>query len=381
MKILLVVQENITALQYFRQDMPHAALSRTNPEITYGKLTSKSGSPDVMQMTEEDLSMFDIISYLRQISYDRDVVNTTIDSLHEKNKKIVFDIDDYWRLPQSHNYSHGYKKHSIPEAIEYTLPRVDWVTTTTDYLAEKIYKYNQNVTILPNAIDPAQKQFTKRKIDSPRIRFGWAGGVHHLPDIKIMDESLKKVHRNIPGIQLCLGGFNIASAEYLSIENVMTNGYRFLLDDPHYLDYLSLATPAMDHISFDKPYRRIWGRDINSYADIYNNYDVALAPLADNIFNRCKSELKLIEAGWMGKAVIASDIPPYSDVIEHGVDGFLVKPHRNNIDWFVFMKRYAEDPSLIKEHAEKLEKKIRQRFNIFTINEKRKQLYEKISEN
>ena len=162
---------------------------------------------------------------------------------------------------------------------------------------------------------------------------------------------------------------------YIEMEKIFTDNYRFLRDDKNYLEYLSKFTPVMEHISFDKPYRRLWGRDIYTYADIYNNFDVVLAPLEDNNFNHRKSELKLIEAGTMGKAVIASAIPPYSDIIEHGVDGFLVSPFRNHIDWFIFMKRYVENPQLIKEHAANLSKKIAEKFDIYKINEKRKQIY------
>jgi len=157
------------------------------------------------------------------------------------------------------------------------------------------------------------------------------------------------------------------------MERILTNNYRLV--DKDYHEYLSMGTNAMEHISFNQPYRRLWARSINDYADIYNNFDVALAPLEDNPFNRCKSELKLIEAGVMGKAIIASNVGPYADVIEHGVDGFLVNPRRQ-IDWYVFMKRYTENPDLIKEHANNLTNKIKKLFDIEKITNKRKEIYE-----
>ena len=39
--------------------------------------------------------------------------------------------------------------------------------------------------------------------------------------------------------------------------------------------------------------------------------DLALAPLEDNLFNRCKSNLKFLEYGACGYPVIASDIECY----------------------------------------------------------------------
>ena len=40
-----------------------------------------------------------------------------------------------------------------------------------------------------------------------------------------------------------------------------------------------------------------------------------LIPLQDNKFNRMKSELKMIEAGYFKKAVIVSEVHPYTNVI------------------------------------------------------------------
>ena len=42
----------------------------------------------------------------------------------------------------------------------------------------------------------------------------------------------------------------------------------------------------------NKPYRRVWTKNINQYANNYNLFDVSLAPLKDNKFNLYKSQLK-----------------------------------------------------------------------------------------
>jgi glycosyltransferase involved in cell wall biosynthesis len=41
------------------------------------------------------------------------------------------------------------------------------------------------------------------------------------------------------------------------------------------------------------------------------NLNLAIAPLADNAFNRCKSHLKILEYGILGLPVIAADLEPY----------------------------------------------------------------------
>jgi glycosyltransferase involved in cell wall biosynthesis len=39
--------------------------------------------------------------------------------------------------------------------------------------------------------------------------------------------------------------------------------------------------------------------------------DIAIAPLEDNLFNRCKSNLRLLEYGAMSWPVVCSDVYPY----------------------------------------------------------------------
>ncbi len=59
-------------------------------------------------------------------------------------------------------------------------------------------------------------------------------------------------------------------------------------------------------------YLRISGTDYNNYGMIYDYIDVALVPLRNNLFNNCKSPLKMLEAAAKGCAVIASEVQPYN---------------------------------------------------------------------
>ena len=40
-------------------------------------------------------------------------------------------------------------------------------------------------------------------------------------------------------------------------------------------------------------------------------WDLAIAPLEINLFNECKSNLRILEYGWCGLPVVCSDITPY----------------------------------------------------------------------
>jgi glycosyltransferase involved in cell wall biosynthesis len=87
-------------------------------------------------------------------------------------------------------------------------------------------------------------------------------------------------------------------------------------------------------------------------------YDVGLAPLLDVVFNRCKSNVKWLEYSAMGLATIATDLPPYSESIEHEHSGLLVQPDANAFR--EAMHRLTVDCELrrsLKRNAERLTRK------------------------
>jgi SAM-dependent methyltransferase len=60
------------------------------------------------------------------------------------------------------------------------------------------------------------------------------------------------------------------------------------------------------------------------YLDHMSKAEIALLPLADNLFNRCKSDLKFVEAGACGCAVLASPTV-YEHSLKDGETGILVR--------------------------------------------------------
>lgn len=385
-KVLLPVQYNITGLDYHRLLMPFERLQKTHGEVYDIKMLrgaavdGKATEPPIYEMTDEQLKEFNVVYILRQVSHNINKIQPTIDRIKSLGLKIIFDIDDYWQLPKTHYWYTKYKEQKVEEGVITTLKQSDAVTTTTGTFADIIKQYNQNVTVLPNCISPDDQQFKQVSISAPRLRFGWIGGVFHKTDLEILKPSIEKLY-SAPELkdkwQLCLGGYN-PNGEFVEMEKILTNNYKFKSYDAPYLNYLLQQTPAMEHISFDKPYRRLWGRDVRTYGQIYNDVDVCLVPLVKNTFNECKSELKLVEAGTMKKAVICSDVKPYNNWIVDGVNGLLIKPERNYIDWFVAIRKLILNPELATQMGEALHKTISENFNIDSHNKRRDALIKSV---
>jgi glycosyltransferase involved in cell wall biosynthesis len=408
--------ESETGLTYHRQLVPHNDLSK-DTEYTVSRVNN------INALTGEQLKDFQIVHFLREIDTAwKGGSKYTIERLKKLGIKVVFDIDDYWVVPKTHSYYPKFKRLDIGAQYEEILKLVDCVTTTTEHLASKIKPFNKNVCVLPNAIDTEDSQWQPRTIENNRLRFGWIGGVHHREDIKSIAYSVNKMFAQKAlrdKFQFCLGGFNVTThfsnedekllkqlgcdtdllgkmsfvemvkyltskrinapvPEYTILERMVTDDYKSLKWDVDYFKYLQQFTPAAEHIANDKEYKRLWGKDVFSYGTLYNEIDVALVPLIPNEFSACKSQLKIIEAGVMGKAVIVSDVLPYTVDCLHEDNCLMVKPSYNQLGWFEAMKRYMESPALREDMAAALHYDVMEKYRIEIVNEQRKELYQNL---
>ena len=141
-------------------------------------------------------------------------------------------------------------------------------------------------------------------------------------------------------------------------------------DNPVYHDYERMLSCA----GKNENYGRIQAADIYSYVGGYNFINATIAPLRDTKFNKLKSELKVVEAGWMNKAIIASETIPYTDVLVNNHNGVLI-PYGKKDAWYKTIRRFINEPEWPRAMAEQLAKDVRERFDIRKTAERRAELY------
>jgi len=108
-----------------------------------------------------------------------------------------------------------------------------------------------------------------------------------------------------------------------------------------------------------------------------------LAPLVNHVFNRVKSQLKVIEAGFYKKAIIASNIGPYTIDLKHClqngnfVDGnaILVEEKRNHSDWTKAFKKLIQNPNMVQDLGERLYETVKPRYDLNVVTKHRAELY------
>jgi len=133
-------------------------------------------------------------------------------------------------------------------------------------------------------------------------------------------------------------------------------------------------------------YLRVWTRPVNAYAKNYSKFDVSLSPIKNHMFNRMKSQLKVIEAGFYKKALIASNLGPYTIDLKHClkngtfVDGnaLLVDENRNHSDWAKYIEKLIKNPNMVKDMGERLYETVKDTYDLNTVTKQRASFYKSI---
>jgi glycosyltransferase involved in cell wall biosynthesis len=352
---------------------------------------------------------YDIVifhTFIHQTNHDNNIQR--IKWLKSKGILTIMDIDDLWFVDQRHPMYYAIKNNKIGEMKIEMLREVDYVSTTTSIFAKTIKdRLNiNNVAVFPNAVNEEELQFQNTPIKSDKIRFGWLGGSSHLYDLELMQNGISTIHNSFKDkVQFVLCGFDLRGTVteihpetkeqrnrpiqpmetvWYKYEQFFTDNYKVL--NSEYRSYLEtfVETPYNDE---NEPYRRKWTKNINTYATNYNTFDVSLAPLVDSMFNANKSQLKVIEAGFFKKAIIASDVDPFTIDLISAVDegkfndkgnALLVGSKKNHKDWAKHMKRLVENPNMIEDLGNRLYETVKDTYSLKKVCKDRVEFFKSI---
>jgi glycosyltransferase involved in cell wall biosynthesis len=79
-------------------------------------------------------------------------------------------------------------------------------------------------------------------------------------------------------------------------------------------------------------------QDFINLQRVIGSTEINIAPLQDNAFTNCKSELKYFEAAAVGTITIASPTYTFARAIDHGENGYLA----NSYEWFDQLQEVIE---------------------------------------
>jgi glycosyltransferase involved in cell wall biosynthesis len=394
---VLVIPSDTTGVGKFRSVDPHVMLQNMYPndfhvDIDYNP---KVNDPNFWKK-------YQIVHIHRNIGADYNATIGIIKYLKSVGIVTIVDLDDYWLPTKEHPIHSLIVQHKIHEKITANLKEADYVTTTTRIFADEIKKYNKNVVIFPNAVNPEEGQFKEPTLECDRIRVGWLGGSSHLHDLKLLDGFVQKNSDINDKLQYVLCGFdtrgtvtevNRETGEqkqrpikpeetvWVRYEEIFTNKYSII--DSKYKTHLDKFADEEYNGDIILPYRRVWTKPVTTYAMNYSKFDISLAPIKNHIFNRVKSQLKVIEAGFYKKALIASNVGPYTIDLKHSlkngsfVDGnaLLVDENKNHSDWPKFIKKLVQNPNMITDMGERLYETVKDTYDLRNVTKDRAEWY------
>ena len=311
---IAVIIRNINGVSYHRLLMPFAKMKRD-----YGI--------EIVVLLNKDDEFFNNLEGVTHVVYNRNISGLMQPEecylkLRVKGIKVICDIDDYWDLNKKHPMSYYYEKSNLTKCIIKNLKLADMVWTTTPILADKIRPYNKNIVVIKNALDPLEKQYAYEDLSLDFDTFFYSGGTTHLRDLKLLGDSF--------------------------------NNETFFVKTPRLPKRMKGTKVQIS--------------DIQEYAMDYQDCGICVIPLQDNLFNNCKSELKMIEAGHFAKPVMVSAVDPYT----------LLSTNKNSLkvynnDWATAIKKIKGNHTMQVDLGLKLKEDVTIKYDLTKENEKRLQ--------
>jgi glycosyltransferase involved in cell wall biosynthesis len=395
---VLVLPSDRTGVGKFRSVDPHIHLQKLYGEDFHVDIDYEPKLND-----ENFWKKYQIVHFHRVIGQNYEQSPLIIEKLKSLGIITICDLDDYWLPGKEHPAHELIRSNNLAFHIQNNLKAASYVTTTTKLFADEIYKINKNVFVLPNAVNTDEEQFKAVTEPSDKLRFGWLGGSSHLHDLMMLKGTINTLSEFKNEFQMYLCGFDIRGSVteinpktgerkqrpikpeetvWKQYEQFFTDNYKMVTED--HLKFLNEYKPE-DYHDKDAFYHRVWTQPVTTYAKNYAKFDVSLAPIKDHMFNRMKSQLKVIEAGFYKKALIASNVGPYTIDLVHSIDkgnfvdgnAILVDKNRDQ-DWAKHMKKLIKNPSWVEDLGERLYETVNGVYDLNSVTKNRAELYKSL---
>ncbi|MCX5871527.1 MAG: glycosyltransferase [Deltaproteobacteria bacterium] len=246
------------------------------------------------------------------------VIDTISAHCRENNIRIVYDLDDLLlTLPEDHPEYEIYAPKSA--AVFRWLLEADEVWVSTEALRHHVCQVNPRTHVVPNYID--DKLWIKPKMSVVKhewmdsVRLLYMGTQTHRADFELVKKVLKRLKDEfLERIEINLIGIS---------PDISSEKWYETITPPQ---AIGISYPAFVNWICNEP-----------------TFDIGIAPLVDNEFNRCKSAIKFLDYSALGLATVASDLNGYL-LIRNGENGFRVKNTEES--WYEVLKILITDSAL-----------------------------------
>ena len=185
----------------------------------------------------------------------------------------------------------------------------DVVTVTTEPLQREYMRFNDNVRLVPNAVDFSVWEKPPIRWNHDEVRLLYTGAANHQEDFFFIKDVLQGLQEKYRNLRIVFIGTDW---------KIINNG----------LDYSRVEYHPWVHVE--------------AYPHLLKSLccDIGIAPISKTKFNDARSALKWKEYSALKIATVATGYGPYKRRINDGVTGLLVDTKE---EWFAALSRLIED--------------------------------------
>lgn len=228
-----------------------------------------------------------------------------LQSVRQAGARFIYALDDDF-LSLSEEMAPGYFNAAKRSVVELWLREADRVWVTTPALQQRVAPLNPRCVIVPNALDERlligePPRSAETPFGSRRTVIGYMGTYSHEADWRLILPAWRRVYeQHREAVEFQVIGISEQAHALAQQAGVPVRVIR----------------PRAEEVEY--PLFMLWftGRV---------RWDIAVAPLLDTPFTRCKSDLKFLDYSALGAATIASRGPVYAGTVRHGATGWLAE--------------------------------------------------------
>jgi len=209
--------------------------------------------------------------------------------------------------------------------VQFFLRQADGVMVTTQALRDRLLGFNPNIVVVPQALDERLLVGGKPlRLNSPfgerRKVMGYMGTLTHDEDLMMILPVFQTIWEHHGGeIEFQIVG-GVGRAD--TLQTLKELPVRMMNPRPEETEY---------------PLFMVW---FSSHL----RWDIAISPLEDTPFNRCKSDIKFLDYSAIGAAGIYSRVPAYESSVRHLETGWLAE---NEVEaWIEALEALLSDDGL-----------------------------------
>jgi glycosyltransferase involved in cell wall biosynthesis len=292
------------------------------PGNFFGKLGILLRSWSTRRADKRNFKKYDIVFVQREAM----MVGSTYfeKKIKSSGAKFVFDFDDSIWLMDTSAGNKKWEWLKNPEKTSKNVSYADLVFAGNNYLADYARKFNKNVVVIPTTIDTGKFFPDHSKKMDDKIVIGWSGSITTIKHFEYALNYLSRIKKKYGDkVELKVVGDETYFNSELNIRGIK------------------------------------WSSD--DEVKTLNTFDIGIMPLPDDEWAKGKCGLKGLSYMSLEIPTIMSPVGVNTEIIDHGVNGFLASTTE---EWVDAIEKLIEQPELRKTIGVKARKTVLEKYSV-----------------